>query len=93
MSANANLSPVDNQLRRLRFEHGEMTQDALARSVGITRQTIVALEGGRYAPSLELAMRLSNVFGHRVDEVFYWRAGSVPKTFPSSAAIEPKNIT
>lgn len=65
--------PVDNQLRRLRFEHGQMTQDALARSVGITRQTIVALEGGRYAPSLELAMRLADVFGLRVDEVFYWR--------------------
>ncbi|MCA0176332.1 MAG: helix-turn-helix transcriptional regulator [Proteobacteria bacterium] len=66
-------SPVDNQLRRLRFEHGEMTQDALARAVGITRQTIVALEAGRYAPSLELAMRLADLFGRRVDEVFFWR--------------------
>ncbi len=69
---------LDNQLRRLRFEHGEMTQDALARKVGITRQTIVALEGGRYAPSLELAMRIADVFGRRVDEVFYWRNGSPP---------------
>ncbi|KFN42573.1 helix-turn-helix transcriptional regulator [Arenimonas oryziterrae] len=69
---------LDNQLRRLRFEHGEMTQDALARAVGITRQTIVALEGGRYAPSLELAMRIADVFGRRVDEVFYWRNGSPP---------------
>lgn len=66
-------SPVDNRLRRLRFEHGEMTQDALARAVGITRQTIVALEAGRYAPSLELAMRLADLFGQRVDEVFFWR--------------------
>lgn len=73
-------TPVDNQLRRLRFEHGEMTQDALARAVGITRQTIVALEGGRYAPSLELAMRLADVFGRRVDEVFYWRRGVPPPT-------------
>lgn len=64
---------LDNNLRRLRFEHGEMTQDALARKVGITRQTIVALEGSRYAPSLELAMRIADVFGVRVDEVFYWR--------------------
>ena len=72
------VSPVDNQLRRLRFEHGEMTQDALARAVGITRQTIVALEGGRYAPSLELAMRLADVFGRRVDEVFYWRNNTGP---------------
>lgn len=72
------VTPVDNQLRRLRFDHGEMTQDALARAVGITRQTIVALEGGRYAPSLELAMRLADVFGRRVDEVFYWRDGAAP---------------
>lgn len=69
---------LENRLRRLRFEHGEMTQDALARKVGITRQTIVALEGGRYAPSLELAMRLAHVFSVRVDDVFYWREGSPP---------------
>lgn len=69
---------LDNQLRRLRFDHGEMTQDALARKVGITRQTIVALEGSRYAPSLELAMRIADVFGLRVDEVFYWRNGTPP---------------
>jgi putative transcriptional regulator len=50
-----------------------MTQEALAKAVGITRQTIIALEGGRYAPSLELAMRLARVFGQRVDEVFFWR--------------------
>jgi putative transcriptional regulator len=71
-------TPVGNQLRRLRFEHGEMTQDALARAVGITRQTIVALEGGRYAPSLELAMRLAHLFGRTVDEVFFWRDGAPP---------------
>ena len=71
-------TPIDNQLRRLRFDRGEMTQDALARAVGITRQTIVALEGGRYAPSLELAMRLADVFRLRVDEVFYWRSGAPP---------------
>ena len=76
--SDAPASPVDNTLRRLRFDHGEMTQDALARMVGITRQTIVALEGGRYAPSLELAMRLADVFGLRVDEVFFWREGSAP---------------
>lgn len=66
-------APIANHLRRLRFEHGEMSQDALARAAGITRQTIVALEGGHYAPSLELAMRLALVFGRRVDEVFFWR--------------------
>lgn len=65
-------SPIGNHLRRLRFEHGEMTQDALAKSAGITRQTIIALESGRYAPSLELAMRLARVFGRGVDDVFFW---------------------
>lgn len=66
-------SPIGNHLRRLRFEHGEMTQEALARSVGITRQTVISLETGRYAPSLELAMRLARVFGRGVDEVFFWK--------------------
>ena len=65
-------SPVGNHLRRLRFEHGELSQEALARRVGITRQTIVAIEGGRYAPSLELAMRLAREFGLSVDAVFFW---------------------
>jgi putative transcriptional regulator len=66
-------APIGNHLRRLRFDHGEMTQDALARAAGVTRQTVIALEAGRYAPSLELAFRLSRVFGKRVDEVFFWR--------------------
>lgn len=66
-------TPIGNYLRRLRFDHGELSQDTLARSVGITRQTIVALEGGHYAPSLELAMRLALFFNKRVDEVFFWR--------------------
>lgn len=59
-----------NQIRRLRFEHGEMTQDALARAVGVTRQTIIALEAGRYAPSLELAFRLARAFGVGIEAVF-----------------------
>ncbi len=65
-------TPVGNHLRRLRFEHDQMSQAALAKIVGVTRQTIVALETGRYAPSLELAMRLATVFGLGVDEVFHW---------------------
>ncbi len=64
--------PIGNNLRRLRFEHGEMSQADLARIVSVTRQTIVALETGRYAPSLELAMRLSTVFGCTVDSLFHW---------------------
>lgn len=67
-------SPIGNHLRRLRFEQGEMTQQALAQAVGITRQTVISLETGRYAPSLELAMRLARVFGRGVDEVFFWKA-------------------
>lgn len=75
---------IGNHLRRLRFEHSEMSQDALAKAVGITRQTIIALEACRYAPSLELAMRLARVFGRRVDEVFFWREQAVePPPAPS----------
>lgn len=64
---------IGNRIRKLRFEHGEMTQEALARAVGITRQTVIALEAERYAPSLELAMKLADVFGVRVDDVFFRR--------------------
>jgi len=64
-------SPIANHLRRLRFEHGEMSQEGLARAVGITRQTVIALESLRYAPSLELAMKIADVFGRTVDQVFF----------------------
>ena len=66
-------SAVANHLRRLRFEHNEMSQEALAKRVGVARQTVIAIEAGQYAPSLELAMRLAQVFGRRVDDVFFWR--------------------
>ncbi len=66
--------PIDNHIRKLRFEHGEMTQEALAKAVGITRQTIIALEASRYSPSLELAMKIAEVFGREVHEVFFRRA-------------------
>ena len=69
---------IGNHLRRLRFEHGEMTQDVLARAAGVTRQTVISLEAGRYAPSLELAMRLAHVFGLGVDDVFFWRKPPTP---------------
>jgi putative transcriptional regulator len=59
-----------NHLRRLRFEDGEMTQEALANKVGVTRQTIIAIESGKYAPSLPLALRLAQVFKRPVEEVF-----------------------
>jgi putative transcriptional regulator len=61
---------ITNQIRRLRFEHGEMTQQELADRVACTRQTIIVLEQGRYVPSLLLAMRIARVFGRRVEDVF-----------------------
>ncbi len=61
---------IRNQVRRLRFEHGEMTQEELAAAVGCTRQTIGALEQEKYVPSLGLAFRIARVFGVGVEEVF-----------------------
>ncbi len=66
-------TPVGNAIRRMRFDYGEMTQEALAQACGVTRQTIIALEAGKYAPSLELAFRISQVFSLRVDDVFHWK--------------------
>lgn len=67
-------SPIANHIRRLRFEHGEMTQSELAERIGMTRQTIAAIEAGKYSPSLEAAFRIAQVFGVRLGEVFQWRA-------------------
>ncbi len=61
---------IRNQVRRLRFEHDEMTQQELAERVGCTRQTIILLEHRRYVPSLALALRIAATFGLTVDEVF-----------------------
>lgn len=66
-------TPVENLIRKLRFEHGEMTQQALADACGITRQTVIALEAGKYAPSLELAFRIAHTFKVGVEEVFQWK--------------------
>lgn len=63
---------VSNRIRRLRFDHGEMTQEELARRVGCTRQTIIALEQGRYVPSVTLAFRIARTFGVPVEEVFQY---------------------
>jgi putative transcriptional regulator len=61
---------IKNDIRRLRFEHGEMTQQELAERIGCTRQTIIMLEQGRYAPSLALALRIARVFEMAVDDIF-----------------------
>ena len=59
-----------NHIRRFRFERGEMTQQELADKAGVTRQTIFAIESGKYAPSLPLAFRIAKAFGVGVEEVF-----------------------
>lgn len=65
--------PIHNAIRALRFVNGEMTQQALAEACGVTRQTIIALEASKYAPSLELAFRIARAFGVGIDAVFQWR--------------------
>lgn len=66
---------LTNSIRRLRFEQGEMTQQDLAQHVGVTRQTIIALEAGKYAPSLMLALRIALVFDVKVEDVFQYTNG------------------
>ena len=61
---------IRNFIRRLRFENGEMTQDELAKKAGVTRHTIMALEAGKYLPSLLLAFRIAQVFGVPLEKVF-----------------------
>jgi len=63
---------INNRIRRLRFDYGEMTQEELANRVGCTRQTIIAVEAGKYVPSLSLAFQIANVFGVPVEEVFQY---------------------
>lgn len=63
---------VTNAIRSLRFAHGEMTQAELADRVGVTRQTIIAIEQGKYSPSLEMAFCIAQVFGVPLDEVFQY---------------------
>lgn len=65
---------ISNNIRTLRFFHDEMTQKELADRVGVTRQTILAMEKGKYSPSLELAFRIAQVFGKSLEEVFAYEA-------------------
>ena len=61
---------LSNNVRRLRFDNGEMTQQDLADKVGVTRQTIIAIEQGKYSPSLPLALKIAKTFGVTVEQVF-----------------------
>ena len=65
---------VTNRIRSLRFGHGEMTQAELADRIGVTRQTVIAIEQGRYSPSLEIAFQIAQVFKVPLDEVFQYPA-------------------
>lgn len=67
-------TPFTNDIRMLRFLAGEMTQGDLGDKVGVTRQTIAAIEQGKYSPSLEVAFRIAHVFGKPLEEVFQWTA-------------------
>lgn len=70
---------ISNNIRRFRFEHNEMTQADLARKVGVTRQTIVALEANKYVPSLMLALKIAWVYDVPVEELFTLRGWERPK--------------
>ena len=67
-------SRVTNSIRALRFARGEMTQAELAEQIGVTRQTVIAIEQGRYSPSLETAFQIAMTFGVPLDEVFQYDA-------------------
>jgi putative transcriptional regulator len=68
---------INNRIRRLRFDHGEMTQEELAAKAGCTRQTIIALEQGKYVPSIELAFRIARTFGVTLEDVFQYDDGGI----------------
>ena len=64
--------PIGNRIRALRAQHGGITQAELGEAIGVTRQTVIAIEQGRYSPSLESAFRIARVFGVGVEDVFSW---------------------
>jgi putative transcriptional regulator len=65
---------IKNNIRRLRFDRNEMTQEELAKLAGCTRQTIIAIEQGKYVPSLELAFQIAHAFGLPLEEVFQYES-------------------
>jgi putative transcriptional regulator len=67
-------TPISNRIRQLRFENGEMTQQQLGQRIGVTRQTLNAIELGKYSPSLEAAFRIAEVFGVPLEQVFQYSA-------------------
>lgn len=68
----ANRPPITNRVKDLRDQHGQISQQALGDAVGVTRQTIIAIEQGRYSPSLETSFRIARQFGVGLEDVFGW---------------------
>lgn len=75
-------SAIRNQIRTLRFHASEMTQQVLADRIGVTRQTVIAIEGNKYSPSLEVAFRIAQVFGVPLEQVFQYEPEPAPKRKP-----------
>jgi len=71
-------SPITNNIRTLRFMNDEMTQKELANRVGVTRQTIMAIENEKYSPSLEVAFKIAHVFNVPLEEVFSYKVKGEP---------------
>jgi putative transcriptional regulator len=78
MGSKIGKSRISNNIRKLRFYHDEMTQEQLAEKVGVTRQTIIAIENAKYSPSLELAFRIALVFDSPLEEVFTYEPKDDP---------------
>jgi putative transcriptional regulator len=76
------VNQISNRIRRLRFDANEMTQAELAEKAGVTRQTIISVESGKYCPSLELAFRIALAFGVRIEEVFSYGPLTTEAAYP-----------
>ncbi len=83
--------PLANTIRRLRFNQGEMTQKELADFVGVSRQTIHAIEANKVSPSLVVAFKIAYTFGHTVEEVFYYESDEDDSEDPSHVSIDVSN--
>jgi len=84
---------IKNQIRALRFQHDEMTQQQLAVRIGVTRQTVNAIEAGKYSPSLEVAFRIAHTFGKPLEEVFQFNPTPPSSSDVSSLPLLPQDVS